>query len=1284
MRSVIVVCGTGGRRFVVLGSGHGADKFSKAIDPRKEGAELARFNLSPSRLARFYFHECDRYLRYAAATKEQRAVDGIPPIELDRNLVTKAVLESGYVWEREIVEVLLGDRAVIADAHRSVPLHRRRHSVEQTLEVLGCAPPGTAIYQPTLRAPDSFYETYDLDPELVRLVDCHPDLVMVDSTDAGIELRVVDAKASSEMKLAHRIQTALYTLLLRHAVEAAGLDDALGISRVGGVWLYGRAEPEWFELARIAPQLETFLTHELTPLLETPAAEAFWHVAFRCEWCDYYDHCRAEADATDSVSLVPYLSTFGKRHLHDVAGVDTVDDLRRTLERPDRDELPAGSASLEGTAHELQLAVEALESGQERPTGAASVGMPVGEQIRVVMTLQSEPVSGALYGFAINRVFAKELFGTGAYTIARIASDGSPETVAALRRDLVRDLSTILRLVHAHNTEHADDWAAQKSLQAYVFDSYERELLVQALLLAVADPEISEDALALLFHFQHPDLASADEHPATEVFFPVVVLTSVIRNLLALPIPVAYRFADVVAAVRPSDHPFDYRHDDFWSFALSNRMKSNAIFEVWNRGRDDLVVSIERELQRRVWAAGSVINGLRERLKGTGALFAWPPKFFLPAGFGLSDPLLSRLSFITKYEEVLAYLQVRATRTRPADERFAVGDSFLLRAESDGGFGLDDRHAEHDLAPDEFPNWILTLDDDEGRRARLAYDDFIYRSAMYAPKSRPVALARILAVAEDGAVKLNLTTRDAWIPPRVGQHCVLEPRYTDWLSRHVISELTSLDDDGDSWFAAIVADPAGTRTELRTSQTLRDRALALAATHWMTPSQLDAFAGMLDHDLQLVWGPPGTGKTHFLALALLCFVEAHRQANRLRVLVTGFTNAAIDNCLDKIDTLQEQLHLVGGPFGLCKLSSATPRVPSLEPKSAPGFCVRHDLAIVGATVWQARKTEPAELRYDVVVIDEGSQLTVADSALAIRRLRDRGRLVIAGDDRQLPPIVQGDYPEVDDEPVLHRSILECLRGRDDTGAPVTSLLENFRMCDVLCEYPRRSIYPDEYRPASSAIAEARLVFDGAPGQALGTDPELARFLALVLDPHYPAVTCVLEGIKATSENLIEAALVADLATELRRLMGDGDDEVFWHVRLFVVSPHNAQIRAIQRELTARRDWDANPFVSTVDKMQGQECDAVIVSYGVSDVEYALGEKEFIYSLNRLNVAVTRARMKSIVLLSRSLLEPPIQALDRDDVADGIAFMQGYARFCEEGSETTLLTRSDVAITVYRA
>jgi len=238
----------------------------------------------------------------------------------------------------------------------------------------------------------------------------------------------------------------------------------------------------------------------------------------------------------------------------------------------------------------------------------------------LVLAVQSEPLEGRVYGFAIHRSKGKDLFGTGTETIAEVATDGSPEALQALRRSLVRELIRILRTVDEHNRTH-DEWRDQKTLQAYVFDSYEQELLVQTLAEAVLDPDVAEDALALLFHFQHPELALADDHPAREVFFPLVVLTTVIRSLLAMPIPVVYRFADVVDALAPTDHAFRYEASDFFSFALSNRVKSNAIFEIWERGRDDLVPNLEGELKRRVWAANSVIAGLRERLAGSGALF---------------------------------------------------------------------------------------------------------------------------------------------------------------------------------------------------------------------------------------------------------------------------------------------------------------------------------------------------------------------------------------------------------------------------------------------------------------------------------------------------------------------------------------------------------------------------------------------------------------------------------------------------------------------------------------
>ena len=125
------------------------------------------------------------------------------------------------------------------------------------------------------------------------------------------------------------------------------------------------------------------------------------------------------------------------------------------------------------------------------------------------------------------------------------------------------------------------------------------------------------------------------------------------------------------------------------------------------------------------------------------------------------------------------------------------------------------------------------------------------------------------------------------------------------------------------------------------------------------------------------------------------------------------------------------------------------------------------------------------------------------------------------------------------------------------------------------------------------------------------------------------------------------------------------------------------LRLILQELRNRAEWDREPFVDTVDKMQGQERDAVIVSYGVSDVEHALREKEFIYQLNRLNVSITRARLKTIVFMSRTLAEQPVQALDIPHVADGIAYMQGLMHWIRDGGKTVEMKPDGNRVTVYR-
>lgn len=85
-------------------------------------------------------------------------------------------------------------------------------------------------------------------------------------------------------------------------------------------------------------------------------------------------------------------------------------------------------------------------------------------------------------------------------------------------------------------------------------------------------------------------------------------------------------------------------------------------------------------------------------------------------------------------------------------------------------------------------------------------------------------------------------------------------------------------------------------------------------------------------------------------------------------------------------------------------------------------------------------------------------------------------------------------------------------------------------------------------------------------------------------------------------------------------------------------------------------------------MQGQEAGAVIVSYGVSDTETALQEAAFIYSLNRLNVAITRAQAKCIVFLPRPLLQPRFEVLEDERAARGLGHMNALLGYCTEHGE----------------
>jgi hypothetical protein len=779
----------------------------------------------------------------------------------------------------------------------------------------------------------------------------------------------------------------------------------------------------------------------------------------------------------------------------------------------------------------------------------------------------------------------------------------------------------------------------------------------------------------------------ADRHPGNEVAYPVVALQSAVSRLLALPVEVSYTLPEMLEAL---GSPFHYRRRDYFHFPLGHGLRAEAIHAAWYGGKPDSLEEIEQQARLYLFAVQALLRAVRER--AADHLVAWPPRFQLPTGAGITDRLLSRLAFFTRYESLVRCLAIREARAEARPTQVLRGLVIELKAR-----GAAEMEVVGDLVVEPeasgFPAWLLVRDTDAGRRAQVEYADYWYRNKVHGGADSPhravVGVSEVKTEA-GGATVLHLSYarpfKDA--PPKRSDRLLLYQRFTDFITDGLVQYLEQLDQTGGDLFLELLRNPEATASPQPLARKVEAAAARAVDGLGFTPSQAAAYQAIRRQRVTAVWGPPGTGKTHFLAAAIVGLAAAHARAGRpFRVLVTAFTHAAIENLLAKIARRHQDLAGAGVDLALGKAKYWQGPPPSVEvvPEDEVGEWLQAGtFAVLGATLYSCLKKRDELDGFDLVVVDEASQVRVPEAAVAAGLVAEGGRLVLAGDHLQLPPIVTGVYPATPPgEPLLHRSIFEAVCPRSGaTSRLLWPLVENFRMNDVLTSFAARLLYGPDYRCASPEVARRRLDFKAGRG----LDP----LVRACLDPQFPLVVVILDGVRAAQANPVEADLVAQLVVALREgLRGaDGrryaDDAAFFRHGVFIVSPHHAQIRAVQRELLAQRKWDVVPFVDTVDKMQGQEADAVIVSYGVADPEFALREAEFIYGLNRLNVAVTRARSKCVVCLPRPLLEATPQVLDVEAAAAGLAFMRQLVAAAEATGEELTFEGEDVEAQVLRA
>lgn len=465
-------------------------------------------------------------------------------------------------------------------------------------------------------------------------------------------------------------------------------------------------------------------------------------------------------------------------------------------------------------------------------------------------------------------------------------------------------------------------------------------------------------------------------------------------------------------------------------------------------------------------------------------------------------------------------------------------------------------------------------------------------------------------------------------------------------------------------------DPSFGATFARQRQTHLPNAVRANGDKDLRLAQQQAWDGIARTRASLVLGPPGTGKTHLLSYLMLGHVWARGDMGLgSRVFLTAFTRSAIENLLSALAK-----RTAGGPIAprLLYLGSwtggAMPLGVELVDLKASGGrellaqALQAGPVVVGGTIWKLSdalgrgalgqpRGETAPV-FDLIAIDEASQLPLSHGLLALAGLAEDGRIVVAGDDRQLPPVNAVSGITVDGKEF--GGSLYAFMKRE--GIPEFPLEETFRLSEPLVDFPRSRFYGPSYQ---SAVPQARLQL------IPDWDSGLQHWEKIALDPDNSKVVIVHDGPSASVESPFETEMAARLVALLKDRMVDSHgapaSEV-WAEGLAVISPHRAQGRAIRRRLASSLGSE-EPFIETVDRIQGKERDAVILSYAVSDPEFAEMEAEFIFSPQRLNVAVTRARSKLIVLISRRLLDVvPAQheTLEKAEVLREFAFSAASA------------------------
>lgn len=372
-----------------------------------------------------------------------------------------------------------------------------------------------------------------------------------------------------------------------------------------------------------------------------------------------------------------------------------------------------------------------------------------------------------------------------------------------------------------------------------------------------------------------------------------------------------------------------------------------------------------------------------------------------------------------------------------------------------------------------------------------------------------------------------------------------------------------------------------------------------------------------------IQGPPGTGKTYVSALSIINLVRDGK-----RIAVSSNSHKAIGNLLEAV---ADRAHAEGVRCSVVQKTSddgdddTHPGIVCVSDNDAPEIAAAD---VVGATAWHfARYTDAT---YDYLIIDEAGQVSIANLLAMARCARN---IVLVGDPMQLPQPLQGNHPGDSGRSCLDYLINGHRVVPSDRGIfmPLSR-----RMHPRICSFISTAVYEDRLRSDEGAGRQTLISSTGCDLVGVG-------MRAVV---HSGRSQVSPEEIDAIAAQILEL----EGATYRDR---DFSERVISAADILVVAPYNAQVNALRTRLPSA------VRIGTVDRFQGQEAPVCLISMTTSSGEELPRDIDFLFSLNRINVAVSRAQASAMVFASPSLLETQCRTIEEMKLVNTLCLLHEH-------------------------